>query len=101
MSELNRFVGSLSNDVQKKELKLYVASTRLKNFAAVVPQKARILLCLHLDPDLLMPIAINMRDARKFGRLAAGDLEISISSCDGFEQAKSLIVLASEGRASV
>lgn len=101
IGSLDDFIGSLGDDVQRKELKLYMAFKRLKNFATVVPQKARILLFLHLDPDLLMPLAINMRDARAFGHWGTGDLEISISNYEELEQAKSLIALAYEGRASV
>ncbi|HDS1597899.1 TPA: DUF91 domain-containing protein [Stenotrophomonas maltophilia] len=96
---LEDFIGSLGDDVQRKELKLYMAFKRLKNFATVVPQKARILLFLHLNPDLLSPLATNMRDARAFGHWGTGDLEISISNYEQLERAKVLISLAYEGRA--
>ena len=39
MSSLEGHVVSLGDDVQRKELKLYLAFKRLKNFATVVPQK--------------------------------------------------------------
>lgn len=99
VSSLDDFIGSLGDDVQRKELKLYMAFKRLKNFATVVPQKSRLLLFLHVDPDMLMPLPPNMRDARTFGHWGTGDLEIALSGFEDLEQAKPLIVQAYEGRA--
>ncbi|MCW0211333.1 MAG: endonuclease NucS [Achromobacter sp.] len=98
VSSLDDFIVSLGDDVQRKELKLYMAFKRLKNFATVVPQKNRLLLFLHLNPDSLMPLTSNMRDARKFGHWGTGDLEVAISSFEDLEQVKPLIVHAYEGR---
>lgn len=98
VSSLDDFIVSLGDDVQRKELKLYMAFKRLKNFATVVLQKNRLLLFVHVDPDLLMPLAPNMRDARKFGHWGTGDLEISITGFADLEQAKPVIVQAYEGR---
>lgn len=97
-SSLDDFIGSLGDDVQRKELKLYMAFKRLKNFATVVPQKSRLLLFLHVDPDSLMPLAPNMRDARTFGHWGTGDLEVAISSFEELEQAKPFIAQAYAGR---
>ncbi|MGY6269397.1 DUF5655 domain-containing protein [Achromobacter denitrificans] len=97
VNSLDDFIISLGDDVQRKELKLYMAFKRLKNFATVVLQKNRLLLFVHVDPDLLMPLASNMRDARNFGHWGTGDVEISISSFSDLEQAKPVIVRAYEG----
>lgn len=51
LASLEGYVLSLGDDVQRKELKLYIAFKRLKNFATVVPQRGRLLLYLHLDVD--------------------------------------------------
>ncbi|CAN7727000.1 DUF5655 domain-containing protein [Variovorax paradoxus] len=67
MASLEGHVLSLGDDVQRKELKLYVAFKRLKNFATVVPQKARLLLYLHLDPSHVLPPPSNGRDVRQQG----------------------------------
>ncbi|WP_369038645.1 DUF5655 domain-containing protein [Stenotrophomonas maltophilia] len=99
IGSLDDFIGSLGDDVQRKELKLYMAFKRLKNFASIVPQKSRLLLFLHLDPDSITPLAPNMRDARVFGHWGTGDLEVSITSFNDLENAKPLIVGAYEGRA--
>ncbi|NII11737.1 DUF5655 domain-containing protein [Oleiagrimonas sp. C23AA] len=97
LTSLEDHIGSLGDDVQRKELKLYVAFKRLKNFATIVPQKSRLLLFLHLNPDLLSAIPPNARDARQFGHWGTGDLELSIASYDDFEAAKPLILAAYEG----
>lgn len=98
IGSLDDFIGSLGDDVQRKELKLYMAFKRLKNFATVVPQKSRLLLFLHIDPDSIAHLAPNMRDARTFGHWGTGDLEVAISTLDDLERAKPLIVDAYEGR---
>ncbi|PXW27697.1 DUF5655 domain-containing protein [Paraburkholderia caballeronis] len=99
LTSLEDFIASLGDDVQRKELKLYVAFRRLKNFASIVPQKNRLLLFLHLNPDTLNPLPANARDARKFGHWGTGDLELSVASFSDLEQVKALILSAYEGRA--
>ncbi|MDP9900537.1 DUF5655 domain-containing protein [Variovorax ginsengisoli] len=99
MASLEGHVLSLGDDVQRKELKLYVAFKRLKNFATVVPQKARLLLYLHVDPDQVLPLPLNGRDVRQQGHWGTGDLELSLASQSDLDAAKPLILLAYEGRA--
>lgn len=99
MASLEGHVLSLGDDVQRKELKLYVAFKRLKNLATVVPQRARLLLYLHVDPDQLSPLPSNGRDVRQQGHWGTGDLELAIASQADLEAAKPLIVMAYEGRA--
>jgi predicted transport protein len=99
MASLEGHVLSLGDDVQRKELKLYVAFKRLKNFATVVPQKARLLLYLHVDPAQVLPLPSNGRDVRQQGHWGTGDLELSLASQSDLDAAKPLILLAYEGRA--
>lgn len=99
LASLEGHVLSLGDDVQRKELKLYVAFKRLKNFATVVPQKARLLLYLHVDPVQLLPLPSNGRDVRQQGHWGTGDLELSLASQSDLDAAKPLILLAYEGRA--
>lgn len=98
IASLEDFIVSLGDDVERKELKLYAAFKRLKNFATLVPQKNRLLLFLHLDPDQVSLFAPNMRDVRNAGHWGTGDLEVSITSLADLDQAKPFIVLAYEGR---
>jgi len=97
---LEDYIGSLGDDVQRNELKLYVAFKRLKNFATIVPQKSRLLLFLHVDPDQFPVMPPNARDARLFGHWGTGDLELSIASAADLDAAKPLTLAAYEGRGS-
>jgi predicted transport protein len=97
LDSIEEYIVSLGDDVQRRELKLYVAFKRLKNFASIVPQKAKLLLFLHINPDLAQPLPPNARDGRTFGHWGTGDLELSIASGAEFEASKPLISLAYEG----
>lgn len=100
LSSLEGHVLSLGDDVQRKELKLYVAFKRLKNFATVVPQKNRLLLFLHLNPDLLASLPSNGRDVSQQGHWGTGDLELSLTTQANLDGAKPLILMAYEGRSA-
>lgn len=86
---------SLGDDVQRKELKLYYAYRRLKNFATLVLQKSRLLLYLHLPPDS-KTLPANGRDVSQVGHWGTGDIELSISNQTEFDLAKPLIIKAYE-----
>ncbi len=101
LSSLEGYVLSLGDDVQRKELKLYVAFKRIKNFATVVPQKARLLLYLHINPDQVQPLPPNGRDMRQQGHWGTGDIELALASQADLDAVKSLILLAYEGRAGM
>jgi predicted transport protein len=98
LSSLEDYILSLGDDVQKKELKLYVAYKRLKNFTSVVIQKNRLLLYLNLNPAKLAPFPAIARDVSQSGHWGTGDLELAISSSNELEIAKPLILMAYEGR---
>ncbi len=101
VSSLEGYVLSLGDDVQRKELKLYVAFKRLKNFATVVPQKNRLLMYLHLDPAQVAPLPANGRDVGQQGHWGTGDLELALTSQADLDAAKPLILLAYEGRGAI
>lgn len=98
LASLEDYIIAQGDDVQRKELKLYVAFKRLKNFATVVLQKNKLVLYLHLDPDSLSALPTIARDVRNCGHWGTGDLEIAISSPADLEVAKPLIRQAYEGR---
>lgn len=101
LASLEDYVFSLGDDVQRKDLKLYIAFKRLKNFATVVPQKGRLLLYLHLDVDqIAAPPAIG-RDVRQQGHWGTGDMELSLTKAADLDLIKPLILLTYEGRAGV
>jgi predicted transport protein len=98
LASLEDYVGSLGDDVQRKELRLYLAFKRLKNFATVVAQKNRLLLYLHLNPQDVGPLPTIGRDVSQQGHWGTGDLELSLISQADLETAKPLIVRAYQGR---
>lgn len=83
---------------QKKDLKLYAAFKRLKNFATVALQKNRFVLYLHLNPGQLDPLPAIARDVRQSGHWGTGDLELVIASAGDLDLAKPLIRMAYEER---
>ena len=92
------FALSLGDDVQVKELKLYWAYKRIKNFmsAEVRPGKGWVALYLKVDPDTVTLDAGFSRDVRGIGHWGTGDLEITIRSLDDLERAKPLIMKSYE-----
>jgi predicted transport protein len=98
LASLENYLLSLGDDVQRKELKLYAAFKRIKNFATVVLQKNKLLLFLHINPGTLAALPANARDVRTIGHWGTGDLELSLTDIRDLDAAKSLIQQAYEGR---
>ena len=97
---LEAFLLALGDDVQKKTLQFYIAFKRIKNFACVEihPKSNNILVYLKVTLDLI-DLKTNkgfIRDVRKIGHFGTGDLEITISSHDDLERAKSLLIKSYE-----
>lgn len=90
---LRDFLNSLGDDVQEKTLKHYVAFKRLKNFACVqVHIKTRnLIVWLRIDPDSLELEEGFTRDVSQIGHAGTGDVELTLSSMDDLERAKSLL----------
>jgi predicted transport protein len=99
LTSLVNYASSLGDDVQPKELKLYMAFKRLKNFATVVLTKKGVLLFLHLDPAPVVKAMNNARDVSNIGHWGTGDVEITLTSMKEFEEVKPLLMAAYEGRA--
>ncbi len=99
LQSLEDYMFSLGDDVQRKELRLYTAFKRLKNFATVVLQRHRLLLYLHVDPSAGAAGLANARNVADMGHWGTGDLELALSSQNDFDAAKPFIVAAYEGRA--
>ena len=96
---LETFMYSLGDDVQRKDLKLYIAFKRLRNFATVCFQKSRIQLYLHVNPDeIAKPYPEIFKDVRQTGHWGTGDLEVTLQTFDHLEKAKPLIQTAYDGR---
>lgn len=98
LESMEDYLISLGDDVQRKELKLYVVFKRIKNFASIVIQKNKLLIYLSINPELVSPLINIARDVRSIGHWATGDLELSITTAADFELAKPLIRMAYEGK---
>lgn len=98
--ELENYLLGLGDDVQRKDLKLYVAFRRLRNFVTVVPrQRAGLLLFLHLDPTEIEGAGDFIEDVRSVGHWGTGDTKIVLATPEDLERAKPLLQAAYDGRA--
>lgn len=91
--ELEDYLFSLGDDVQKKELKYYHAFSRIKNFACVElrTKKKEIVLFLKVSFDSIESPTEKIRDVSKIGHYGTGDTEVVIKSLNDLEISKSLI----------
>jgi predicted transport protein len=100
LASLEDHVTALGDDVQRKELRLYLAFKRIKNFATVVlHKKGKVLLYLHVDPSMAahLPMARNVTD---IGHWGTGNLELTLSTLADLEAAKPYLAAAYEGLAA-
>ncbi|MER8576049.1 DUF5655 domain-containing protein [Mesorhizobium sp. M1338] len=93
------FLIGLGDDVQVKELKLYTAFKRIKNFACleVYPQPKVAVVYLKLDPRTITVEEGFTRDVTKIGHYGTGNLQVSIRSMADFQKAQPLFMRAYEG----
>ncbi len=89
---------SLGDDVNQKQLKLYVAFRRIRNFATVIVQKKNLQLYIHTNPDQVTLEEGFTRDVRQIGHWGTGDLEVLLTSHDDLRRAEPLILQAYEQR---
>ncbi len=94
---LEGYLMSLGDDVQRKDLKLYIAFKRLKNFACVMVYRDKLLLTVHIDPDSVEYVEGLTRDVRKIGHWGTGELEIILRNTQDLERAKPLLSKAYMG----
>jgi predicted transport protein len=94
---LEGYVMSLGDDVQRKDLKLYIAFKRIRNFTTVEVYKDKLLLHVHLNPDEVDLVEGFTRDVRNIGHWGTGDLEVWVRNNIDLERAKPLIKRAHEG----
>lgn len=102
LASLEDFTLSLGDDVQRKELRLYLAFKRLKNFATVVLHRKNCLqLFLHVDPATALPVLPNARDVTNIGHWGTGNLEVTLTTQADLDAVKPFIMAAYEGRSDM
>ena len=94
---LETYLRSLGDDVQRKDLKLYIAFKRLRNFTTVVLKDTFLLLYVHLDPQLHPHQEGLTRDVRSIGHWGTGDLEVVVNNLADLEKAKPYLLAAYTG----
>ncbi|PHN94446.1 DUF91 domain-containing protein [Maribacter sp. 6B07] len=91
--ELEDYLFSLGDDVQKKELKYYHAFSRIKNFACIEikTKKKEIVVYLKLDYTEIQEPRRNIRDVANIGHYGTGDTEVIIKTLEDLDSIKLLI----------
>jgi predicted transport protein len=84
---------AMGDDVSESTLSTYVAYKRLKNFATVqvFASDRKVKMCLKVDPGTIQLENGFTRDVSKIGHQGTGDLEVTLTSLDDLERAKTLI----------
>lgn len=98
--ELCSYTDQLGDEVQRKDLKLYTAFKRIKNFVSfvVMPSKKDPKLQIYLKLAGSMAEANEFsRDVTSIGHWGTGDLELNVRSLADLEKTKALISLSYEG----
>ncbi|WP_231118980.1 DUF5655 domain-containing protein [Oecophyllibacter saccharovorans] len=90
-AEVSAYLLGLGEDVQEKQLKLYTAFRRLKNFACLIVQSNRLLVTLKLDPASVALEPGFSRDISAVGHKSTGDLELILHNQADFERAMPLL----------
>lgn len=96
-AEARTFIMALGDDVQEKQLKLYMAYRRIKNFASVVVQKRALVIYLKIDPDGVKLEENFSRDVREIGHWGTGDLELTVRTTADLLKAQPLISRSYDG----
>lgn len=96
---LKDFLQSLGDEVQYKDLKLYRAYRRLRNFASVIvvpKQDPKLQVILKLDPTTVALEEGFSRDVSGIGHWGSGNLELTLRSAADLEKAKPLLARSYE-----
>ncbi len=96
VNELRSFILALGDDVTEKQLKLYLAYRRIKNFACVVLQKKSLQIQVKIDPETVHLEEGFTKDVRKIGHWGTGDLQITIRGKEDLIKAQPLLVRSYE-----
>jgi predicted transport protein len=88
-----QYVEQLGDEVQRKELKLYTAFKRIRNFVSIVVQPGK-------DPRLQMYLKLSgelgedssfSRDVTHIGHWGTGNLEVNVRTPEDWEKARHLV----------
>ncbi len=91
--ELDAYAMALGDDVSVKNLKLYFAYRRLKNFLCVevLSQRRELVLYVKVNPDSVDLADGFTRDVRQVGHFGTGELEVRVKNPDTLARALPLV----------
>ncbi|MBX3417879.1 MAG: hypothetical protein KF851_09770 [Pirellulaceae bacterium] len=92
--ELEAHLMSLGDDVQRKDLKHYIAFRRLRNFATVVFHNKAIRVILPLPPEKYPEVKGFSRDVTNIGHWGTGNFELTLHEVADIEKAKPYLLAA-------
>jgi predicted transport protein len=90
-AETKAFLLALGEDVQEKQLKLYSAFRRLKNFACVIVYPNRLLITLKLVPTAVALEEGFSRDVSQVGHWGTGEVELCLRNATDLDRARPLL----------
>jgi predicted transport protein len=90
LDEIRDYIVELDSSIEEVPKQDYIAYKTSQNFVCVEARKNKLLLFLKLNPDELKPSDI-WRDVRKIGHFGTGDVEVTITNQNDFEQTKHFI----------
>lgn len=95
-NELENYIFSLSDNIQKNVLIHYIAYKNIKNIACVEFFNNNLKLFLSIDPQQYVNVRKNpkMRDVTSIGHRGTGNLEITINTLEDLESVKDLIEIS-------
>jgi predicted transport protein len=93
---LRAYILALGDDIQEKQLKLYMAYRRIKNCAEIVVRKKTLVIYAKIDPATITLETGFTRDVSKIGHWGIGQLEITVSSMESLRKAESLLLRSYE-----
>lgn len=85
------YILSLGDDITENHLKKYTAFKKTKNLVCIEVQRSKIILRLSLDVNTVSFEDGFSRDMTNLGHYGTGDVEITITSREDFENAKPFI----------
>ena len=90
-SAVCEYIESLGDDLEKNQLKYYLAYKKVQNMVCIEIYSDKVILRLKLNPDSVDLEAGFTRDTREVGHYGTGDLEVTIQNTKDVEKAKPLL----------
>lgn len=88
---IRNYILSLGDDITENHLKLYTAFKKIKNVVCVEVQRAKIILRLNLDVNMIQFEDGFSRNTTDVGHFGTGDVELTITNKDTWNKAKPFV----------